>query len=229
MNSVAIITARGGSKRIPRKNIRSFAGKPILLYPIEAALKSGAFSEVMVSTDDPEIAELAKKAGAKVPFFRSSKNSDDFSSTADVLTEVLEQYRSIGQNFETFCCLYPTAPFVTAERLKEASELLKQDKIETVVTVTRYGHPIQRAFKIEHGLLHMLDTKYRSVRSQDLQPAFHDVGQFYFGKSAPFLQSKKLFTEQTLPIVVPESQVQDIDTEEDWKLAELKYQLMQQG
>lgn len=225
-NAVAIITARGGSKRIPRKNVRPFAGKPILQYPIEAAIASGLFDEVMVSTDDPEIAEVARTAGAKVPFQRSAKNSDDFSTTADVLEEVLLTYAGNGRKFDVFCCLYPTAPFVTPDRLKEAYALLEKSGSETVVTVARFGHPIQRAFKMEKGLLTMLEPQYRNVRSQDLTPAYHDVGQFYLGRVAPFLKSKRLFTENTTAIVVPESQVQDIDNEEDWKLAELKYQLL---
>lgn len=228
MKRVAIITARGGSKRIPRKNIRAFAGRPILEYSIEAAVKSGAFTEVMVSTDDQEIAEAGRRAGAAVPFLRSPQNSNDFATTADVIREVLEAYRSRGQEFESFCCIYPTAPFVTAEKLSSAMSQLESTGADSVVPVVRFGYPIQRALKIEGGLVSMIEPANVNKRSQDLMPAFHDCGQFYGGNVKSFLASGKLFAERTVPIVMPESEVQDIDTEEDWKIAELKFRLMQE-
>ncbi|MGE3261169.1 MAG: pseudaminic acid cytidylyltransferase [Bacteriovoracia bacterium] len=225
-NRIAIITARGGSKRIPRKNIRVFHGRPILAYPIEAALTSKLFAEVMVSTDDPEIAEIAKSAGATVPFFRSAKNSDDHAGTAEVILEVLEAFARQGRSFETFCCLYPTSPFVNAARLQSAMKLLEEGNTKTVIPVVAFSPPIQRALKIESGKLRWLDAAYAKARSQDLAVSYHDAGQFYCGKVAEFLQKPLLFSDDTAPLVLPETEVQDIDTEDDWKIAELKYQLL---
>jgi pseudaminic acid cytidylyltransferase len=220
---VAIITARGGSKRIPRKNIKPFLGKPIILYSIEAAISSGCFSEVMVSTDDDEIAEIARKAGAKVPFKRSTKNANDHATTADVILEVLNQYMELGANFDTACCIYPTAPFVNADKLKEAYRLLSKEGVKSVVPIVRFSFPILRSFKMENGYVKMNWPEYLNTRSQDLPPAFHDAGQFYFFKIADFIKDKKVFTDCTLGMEMPESEVQDIDNEEDWKVAEIKY------
>jgi N-acylneuraminate cytidylyltransferase len=225
MNNIAIITARGGSKRIPRKNIKDFLGKPIIAYSIEASLKSGIFQEVMVSTDDAEIAEVAQKYGAKVPFMRSAKNSDDFATTADVLVEVLEEYQKRGQKFEYACCLYPTAPFVTAEKLQKAFNLLLEHKADSVVPVAAFSYPIWRSLKIENGKLQMNFPENLNKRSQDLPPAYHDVGQFYFFQVAKFLSTKKIFSDFSVPLHVSELEMQDIDNETDWKLAELKYNL----
>jgi pseudaminic acid cytidylyltransferase len=220
---VAIITARGGSKRIPRKNIKPFLGKPIILYSIEAAISSGCFSEVMVSTDDDEIAEIARKAGAKVPFKRSTQNANDHATTADVILEVLNQYMELGANFDTACCIYPTAPFVNADKLKEAYRLLSKEGVKSVVPIVRFSFPILRSFKMENGYVKMNWPEYLNTRSQDLPPAFHDAGQFYFFKIADFIKDKKVFTDCTLGMEMPESEVQDIDNEEDWKVAEIKY------
>ncbi|MFA4870249.1 MAG: pseudaminic acid cytidylyltransferase [Pedobacter sp.] len=220
---LAIITARGGSKRIPRKNIKEFLGSPIIKYSIDAALKAGCFDEVMVSTDDNEIAELAISLGAKVPFLRSKENSNDFATTAEVITEVLEMYSEIGQEFEYACCIYPTAPFVTAEKLNKAYHLLLEKNAETVVPVVSFGFPILRSFKIENGLIKMNWPEHINTRSQDLPPAYHDCGQFYFIQTALFMQNKKLFSDVSVGLEMPESEVQDIDTEEDWKVAEIKY------
>lgn len=225
MNNIAIITARGGSKRIPRKNIKDFLGKPIIAYSIEASLKSGIFQEVMVSTDDAEIAEVAQKYGAKVPFMRSAKNSDDFATTADVLVEVLEEYQKRGQKFEYACCLYPTAPFVTAEKLQKAFNLLLEHKADSVVPVAAFSYPIWRSLKIENGKLQMNFPENLNKRSQDLPPAYHDVGQFYFFQVAKFLSTKRLFSDFSVPLHISELEMQDIDNETDWKLAELKYNL----
>jgi pseudaminic acid cytidylyltransferase len=222
---VAIITARGGSKRIPRKNIKNFLGKPIIQYSIEAALQAGCFTEVMVSTDDREIADIALALGAKVPFIRSAETSNDFATTADVITEVLNEYINHGETFDYCCCIYPTAPFVTAEKLKDAFDKLHTSGAESVVPVVRFGFPILRSFKIENGLVKMNWPEYMKTRSQDLPPSFHDCGQFYFLRVAPFLQNKKLFTNFTVPMEMPESEVQDIDNEVDWKVAEIKYKL----
>lgn len=224
--SIAIITARGGSKRIPRKNIRPFCGQPIISYSIQAALKSEIFEEVMVSTDDEEIAEIALKAGALVPFIRSEKNSNDYATTTDVIFEVLEQYKSQGRNFDFFCCIYPTAPFVTAEKLKEAHSLLLKSQAPVVVPVVSFSYPIQRALKIQNGLLSMIDPQNMNSRSQDLMPTYHDSGQFYFGRVAAFMETRNLFVKNPLPLIIPEIEVQDIDNEQDWQIAELKFRMM---
>lgn len=224
---IAIITARGGSKRIPKKNIRAFCGKPILTYSIGAAVSSKLFDEVMVSTDSEEIAQIAKEAGAKVPFLRSRETSNDYATTADVLVEVLSEYEKQGKRFDTVCCIYPTAPFVTAEKLQRAVSLLEEKDADSVVPVVRYSFPPQRAFVIRDGLTVMKYPEHASSRSQDLEPYFHDCGQFYCMQTERFLQKKQIFTDRTLSIEMPETQVQDIDNETDWELAELKYKMMQ--
>jgi pseudaminic acid cytidylyltransferase len=224
MNKVlAIITARGGSKRIPRKNIRNFLGKPIISYSIEAAIASGIFDETMVSTDDIEIAEIAKSFGAIIPFMRSEAKSNDHANTVEVIMEVLEEYRKRGKEFEYVVCIYPTAPFITAEKLINAYHLIMRYSAKSVVPIVRYSFPILRSFKIEDGLVKMNWPEYISAHSQDLPPAYHDCGQFYFLNTSQFMIEKKLFTDLTIPIEMPESEVQDIDNEEDWKLAEIKY------
>lgn len=224
---IAIITARGGSKRIPKKNIRAFCGRPILTYSIGAAVSSKLFDEVMVSTDSEEIAQIAKEAGAKVPFLRSRETSNDYATTADVLVEVLSEYEKQGKRFDTVCCIYPTAPFVTAEKLQRAVSLLEEKDADSVVPVVRYSFPPQRAFVIRDGLTVMKYPEHASSRSQDLEPYFHDCGQFYCMQTERFLQKKQIFTDRTLSIEMPETQVQDIDNETDWELAELKYKMMQ--
>jgi len=227
--SVAIITARGGSKRIPRKNIKSFLGKPIIAYSIAAALDAGCFDEVMVSTDDHEIAEVAQSFGAIVPFFRSSEMANDYATTADVLVEVLKEYRQHGKTFDHACCIYPTAPFVTAERLRQAYDLLKQSGAETVLPVARFSFPVQRALTIDNNHLKVLWPEHVNTRSQDLAPTYYDSGQFYFFQVTRFLETQNLYGSNCVPIELPESEVQDIDTEEDWKIAEMKYQILQQS
>ena len=222
-NCLAIITARGGSKRIPRKNIKSFLGQPIIQYSIEAALNAGCFDEVMVSTDDQEIADMSISMGASVPFHRSAETSDDHSTTADVIMEVLQAYQKAGKKFDYCCCIYPTAPFVTAEKLQGAYKKITETGAESVVPVVRFGFPILRSFKIVDGLVKMNWPEYMTARSQDLPAAFHDCGQFYFLQVDNFLKNKKLFTDFTVPVEMPESEVQDIDNEEDWKVAEIKY------
>lgn len=226
--SVAIITARGGSKRIPRKNVKEFCGKPIIVYSIEAALESGLFDEVMVSTEDGEIAEIAKASGARVPFMRSGENAGDYASTDDVLLEVLEAYREQGREFDSFCCLYPTAPFVTAEKLRRAMQLL--DKADSVMPVVAFSFPPQRCMVLnEEGELRMKWPEHAKTRSQDLEPYYHDCGQFYCCKTAPFLEYKTTDLPHMVPMIMSETQVQDIDNLDDWKIAELKYSLMKAG
>ncbi len=228
MRNVAIITARGGSKRIPRKNIRQFLGKPIMAYSIEAALQSGIFDEVMVSTEDREIADLAKEYGARVPFFRSEKTAGDFASTNDVLLEVLEEYEKRGEHFELGCCIYPTAPFVTAGKLKSAVEKLLSGDADTLIPVVEFSYPPKRAMVIRDGLLQFGNLEYIDSRSQDLEKEYHDVGQFYCFKTEAFQRNKKLMLGKILPFVVSEMEVQDIDNESDWQIAEIKYRAMRQ-
>lgn len=188
-SSIAIITARGGSKRIPRKNIKEFCGKPIIEYSIEAALQSGLFEEVMVSTDDVEIAKIAQAAGAQVPFMRSSANAGDYAGTDDVLMEVLLAYREQGREFDTFCCIYPTAPFVTAQKLQKAMGLLEQ--ADSVMPVVAFSFPPQRCMILnEAGELRMKWPEHARTRSQDLEPYYHDCGQFYCCRTAPFMEYK---------------------------------------
>ena len=221
--SIAIIPARGGSKRIPRKNIKEFCGQPIIKYSIDAAFEAGCFDEVMVSTEDNEIAEIAEFCGAKVPFMRSEANSNDYATIADVIKEVLLEYENLGEYYAYFCCIYATAPFVSSFRLYEGMELLKQKNADSVLSVTHYGYPIQRSLKIENDRATMLFPEYYSKRSQDLTPIYYDCGQFCCMKSRSLLDQMKFFAEYTVPIVLPESEVQDIDNEEDWKIAEIKF------
>lgn len=228
MNAIAIITARGGSKRIPRKNVQEFCGKPIIVYSIEAALASGIFEEVMVSTDDKEIAEIAVKAGAKVPFMRSSENAGDYASTDDVLMEVLCAYRDLGREFDRFCCIYPTAPFVTAQKLVKAMELL--DEADSVMPVVPFSFPPQRCMVLNgQGELVMKWPEHAKTRSQDLEPYYHDCGQFYCCKTNLFMEYKTTDLPHMVPMIMSELEVQDIDNPEDWEIAELKYKKMIQG
>ncbi|MBC7890820.1 MAG: pseudaminic acid cytidylyltransferase [Sphingobacteriaceae bacterium] len=225
--NLAIITARGGSKRIPRKNIRPFLGRPILAYPIEAALNSGLFAEVMVSTDDEEIADIARSFGATVPFLRSAATSDDRATTSQVLEEVLAGYEGVGQPFGYACCLYPTAPFVSETLLAQALEKLRAGRYDCVFPVQRFGFPVQRALVFEGDRLQWLQPENALVRSQDLAPAFHDTGQFYFFDVAAFRQSGRLLSDNTSGLEISELQAHDIDTEDDWRVAEFKFKLAQ--
>lgn len=226
--SIAIITARGGSKRIPRKNIRLFCGKPIICFSIEAAISSGIFDKVMVSTDDTEIAKIALNAGAEVPFFRSANTSNDFATTAEVLEEVLLQYHLDNQEFRYGCCIYPTAPFVTADKLKAAFELLKNKNADSIIPINKFSFPIWRSFKMDEGRLSFNWPEYELKRSQDLASSYHDAGQFYFFNVQKFFETKKLVSANTFGLEVPESEVQDIDNEEDWQIAEIKYSILLQ-
>lgn len=225
MKNIAIIPARGGSKRIPRKNIKPFMGKPIIAYSIEAALQSGLFDEVMVSTDDKQIAEIACKYGAQVPFMRSAEMSNDYAGTDDVILEVLRKYKEQGREFETVCCIYSTAPFVTSERLREAYEKMNSE-IDSVFTCVAYSYPIQRSLHIVDGKISMLYPEYEASRSQDLETIYHDAGQFYVAKTASFIQEKTFWGKNTAGLVLSELEVQDLDTLTDWQLAEMKYELL---
>lgn len=221
-SNLALITARGGSKRIPRKNIKEFCGKPILCYSIEAALAAGVFDEVMVSTDDEEIADISRKYGASVPFFRSPETAGDYASTDDVIMEVLREYKKRGKNFDAFCCIYPTAPFLTGERLKAAMELLKA--ADSVLPVVPFSYPPQRGLIVNKaGFVERQFPEYATARSQDLPTVYHDCGQFYACRTAPFLAAGTTDVERLVPLVLSEMEVQDIDTPEDWAMAEIKY------
>lgn len=225
MKNICIITARGGSKRIPKKNIKDFCGKPILAYSIEAALKSNIFDEIMVSTDSEEIKNIAIKYGASVPFMRSEKTSNDFAGTYDVLMEVIQEYKKNGKIFDNMCCMYPTAPFVTAKKLQNAYKLLIDNNADGVSPYVSFSFPPQRAFYIRDGRLVAVDADSLPKRSQDLEKMYHDCGQFYFYNLQTFTGKRKP-NNIYIPIEYPESEVQDIDNLEDWKIAEIKYKLM---
>lgn len=226
MKKLAVITARGGSKRIPRKNILPFLGKPILAYSIEAAINSGEFDEVMVSTDDEEIANIAKEYGAKVPFMRSADTANDFANTEDVLLEVLAEYEKRGADYDLICCIYPTAPFVTADKLNEALDKLLESDADTLIPVVRFSYPPQRALVMKDEYLEFKYPEHMLSRSQDLEPHFHDVGQFYMMKTKAFKNNRAIMKGKILPLEMPELEVQDIDNMTDWQIAEIKYQFM---
>lgn len=223
---IAIITARGGSKRIPKKNIKEFCGKPIIAYSIRAALDSGIFDEVMVSTDSEEIAEIARAYGAKVPFMRSAKTSDDFATTADVLMEVLERYEEMGRTFDVMSCIYPTAPFVTPQKLQSAYDTLTKEQAVMAMPVVAFSYPPQRSYVLNGNMLEMKWKENYNKRSQDLEKMYHDAGQFYMYQVESYVRLKGQIDQSIVPVIVDEMEVQDIDNETDWKLAEQKYRLM---
>lgn len=228
MKALCLIPARGGSKRIPRKNIRPFAGRPIIAYPIAAALESGCFDEVMVSTDDAEIAAIARECGATVPFLRSAENSTDHAGSEAVFAEVLQRYRAAGRAYDYACGLYPTAALVTPARLREGLAALRADEsLTAVLPVQRFSFPIQRAVALRDRRLALFQPEHLDTRSQDLEPAYHDAGQWYWMRTEPFLCTRELMGPNCSAVVVPEMEAQDIDTAEDWALAELKFQLLQ--
>ena len=224
--NLAIIPARGGSKRIPHKNIRYFLGKPIIAYSILSAIRSEIFDEVMVSTDSNEIAEIAKEYGAVIPFMRSDIASDDYSTTADVLLEVLSNYKRRGKTFDRLCCIYPTAPFVTPEKLCAAYRLLLQQYTDAIIPVVAFSYPPLRGLVLDDSFVKLKWPENLNTRSQDLEAIYHDCGQFYFVRTEAFLNEKTLLCKKTVPMILSENEVQDIDNEIDWKLAELKYRLI---
>jgi N-acylneuraminate cytidylyltransferase len=223
MKNIAIIPARGGSKRIPRKNIKPFLGKPIIAYSIEAALNTKLFDEIMVSTDDEEIADIAKQYGAKIPFMRSTENANDFASTEDVIEEVLKCYHKSDVSFEYACCIYPAAPFVSKEYLTKSNEILLKGSFDSVIPVLQFSYPILRAFKVVRNRIKMVWPENENKRSQDMDAYFHDAGQFYWINVNPFLKHKRLFNENTGFVELKEMEVQDIDNLSDWEMAEYKY------
>lgn len=223
MKNLCIIPARGGSKRIPRKNVKPFLGKPMLAYPIEAALKTGLFDEVMVSTDDEEIAKTACQYGAKVPFMRSADTSNDFATLADVLHEVLDNYEKAGRRFDNMCCILATSPLLQPQDITNGYNKLVSSEFSTIVPVVQFSYPILRSFKMdEKGAISYNWPEYAKSRSQDLPPAYHDSGTFYWNK----IERWKTGNILRGGVVVSEETVQDIDTEQDWKMAELKYNIL---
>lgn len=223
MKNLCIIPARGGSKRIPHKNVRLFLGKPMLAYSIETAKQSGLFEEIMVSTDDKEIAEVACRYGANVPFMRSAETASDFATTADVLREVLAKYLELGRSFDNFCCFYATAPLVQSRDVLSAFELLQQSDFTCVYPVVQFSYPIWRCLDLaEDGTMTRHWPEFENSRSQDLPKEYHDTGTFYWYKTKEWLTGKVKIGG----IKVDETTIQDIDTETDWKLAEMKYKLL---
>lgn len=220
MSNICIIPARGGSKRIPRKNIRDFLGKPIIAYSIEAALKSQLFDEVLVSTDDAEIADIAKKHGASI-FKRSIKNSDDFATLSDVIEEFKEVCIRNKKKYENICCILATAPFVTPKIIKEGYDNLIARKADSLRPVVKFSYPVQRALKLDQGKMSFMDSTYATTRSQDLEPAFFDAGMFYWMQFKTGLKGEKKFAFE-----IPEMFAQDIDTLADWDVAEYKFKYL---
>ncbi len=224
--NLCIIPARGGSKRIPRKNIQLFKGKPIISYSIVAAIESGLFDEVMVSTDDMEIAEIAQTYNASVPFMRSAENSNDFATTAAVILEVVHDYKKAGKEFDNICCIYPTAPFVTSARLLEGFEFI-QNGADSVLPILSFDYPIWRSFKMnENECLEYNWVEFINARSQDLPKTYHDSGQWYWLKRSKLEETGKMIFENTKGIILRSFEAHDIDTLDDWKLAELKYEFL---
>lgn len=224
---VAIIPARGGSKRIPHKNIKSFCGKPMISWSIEAALQSGCFDRVIVSTDDQHIADVAKEYGADVPFMRPAELSDDFTGTIPVTKHAIEYLESQGEIYDDIMCIYATAPFVQPKIITEAYEQFKSSQADYCFTATNYAAPIQRAFKLtENKRAKMFNPEQFNTRSQDLEEAYHDAGQFYWGTPEAFKRLEPVISEDSSPYVLPRYLVQDIDTPDDWVLAELLYQAL---
>jgi pseudaminic acid cytidylyltransferase len=219
---IAVIPARGGSKRIPRKNIKPFCGKPMIAWSIQAAKTSGLFDRVIVTTDDNEIAEVAKKWGAEIPFMRPPELADDFAGTAPVITHATQWALDQGLDVHAVCCIYATAPFIRAADLKEGWDELDSGSWEYVFTATDFGAPIFRSFeKTAGGGVRMFFPEHVSTRSQDLPIALHDAGQFYWGRTSAWLQQKRVFDLHSKPLVIPRWRVQDIDTQDDWDRAEM--------
>lgn len=226
--NIAVIPARGGSKRIPRKNIKEFHGQPMISYAIEAAKASGCFDKIIVSTDDEEIKDVAIKYGAEVPFLRPESLSDDYATTMDVINHAIKWFVDNEHKVENVCCLYATAPFVTAKYLQCGLELLTQEgkNHAFAFSATTFPFPIQRAFAIRNSGVAMFNPEHLNTRSQDLEEAYHDAGQFYWGRASSFLEKKPFFGKDSVPVLLPRKMVQDIDTNEDWELAELLFRVL---
>jgi pseudaminic acid cytidylyltransferase len=221
---IAVIPARGGSKRIPRKNIRMFCGEPIIAYSIAAALDSRLFDQIIVSTDDEEIASIARERGATTPFVRPKEIADDFTGTNAVVKHAISWFNEQGHSVTHACCLYATAPLVQARFIKEGYDALTRSDAAFAFSVTPYAFPIQRALRSSpDGRVDAFYPEHRMTRSQDLEPAYHDAGQFYWGTARAFLEDTPLFSSQSVGVVLPRLFVQDIDTPEDWEQAEFMY------
>lgn len=228
VSSIAIIPARGGSKRIPRKNVRDFCGKPMLAWSIEGALKSGCFEQVIVSTDDDEIAHVARSWGAEVPFLRPSELSDDNTPTRQVVNHAIREVEKLFDLPQYVCCIYATAPFLQVADLQEGFQMLLERADDFVFAATRFAYPIQRALRLTaNGGVEMLFPENRLARSQDLEEAYHDAGQFYWGKTTAFLSDLPTFSPLSHAIILPRYRVHDIDTWEDWRLAEIVFRALQ--
>jgi len=227
--NICVVPARGGSKRIPRKNIKVFNGKPIIAYSIEAALESNCFEQIIVSTDDNEIAEVAKTYGAKVPFIRPVELSNDYAGTIPVIKHAIEWLESHNHTIDNVCCLYATAPFIQSQTIFKAFQQLQESKADYCFSVTSFAFPIQRSIRITHDdKVDMFYPENFNVRSQDLEEAYHDAGQFYWGKVQAFKDELPLFSEAASPYILPRYLVQDIDTTEDWIRAEAMYRVLQE-
>jgi len=228
VNRVAIIPARGGSKRIPRKNVKEFCGKPMIAWSIEAAKASGSFDRIIVSTDDQEIAEVAKEWGAEVPFMRPAELSGDFTGTLPVIRHAVEWLSQHDASVDYACCIYATAPFVSSEDLKQGLQLIQETNSSYAFSVTSYAFPIHRAIRItEQGRVAMFNPEYLHARSQDLEEAWHDAGQFYWGAAKAWCEERPIFGEDSVPVKLPRHRVQDIDTPEDWVRAGWLFRAMQ--
>ncbi|SDX87754.1 pseudaminic acid cytidylyltransferase [Delftia lacustris] len=226
--NVAIIPARGGSTRIPRKNIRNFAGKPIISWSIEAALSSGCFDHVIVSTDDDEIADIARSHGATAPFKRPSELSGNHIGTMPVIRHAIEQVMGDFHSIDFVCCIHATAPFIKAEDLIVGLKCLKQSKCDYAFPVTEFPAPIQRALRIDtSGYVDMFQPENFNMRSQDLEMAFYDAAQFWWGRTSAWLDEKPVYCASAMPIRIPRHRSQDIDTPEDWIHAELMFKFIQ--
>jgi pseudaminic acid cytidylyltransferase len=227
---LVVIPARGGSKRIPRKNIKPFCGKPMIAWSIEAAVASGCFDRIIVSTDAPEIAEVARAHGAEVPFMRPPELSDDQTGTIPVVAHAVDWMAQQIGPVEFACCLYATAPFVRAQDLQQGLELLQQSGAQYTFTVTNFAAPIQRSFRItDQQRIEMFNPAQFNTRSQDLEEAYHDAGQFYWGRAQAWLAGAPLYSEFATPLVLPRYRVQDIDTQDDWIRAELMFEILNQS
>ncbi|MCC5996829.1 MAG: pseudaminic acid cytidylyltransferase [Oceanicaulis sp.] len=225
--ALAVIPARGGSKRIPRKNAADFCGRPMIAWPIRAALESGCFERLVVSTDDPELAEVARACGAETPFLRPDHLSDDRTPVIDVIGHAIETLEAAGEHHEHVCCLFATAPFLKAEDLRASAGLIAADGVDYVFSAARYGFPIQRAFRVtEAGGCEMFNPGQFHTRSQDLEEAYHDAAQFYWGARSAWLERRPVFTPRARPVVLPPSRVWDIDTPQDWERAELMFRAL---
>jgi N-acylneuraminate cytidylyltransferase len=224
---IALIPARGGSKRIPKKNIKNFFGKPMIQWSIEACIKAQLFDRIIVSTDDGEIAEVAKRCGAEVPFIRPDNIADDYSTTTAVVSHAIAWLQDSGVKLDLCCCIYATAPFINPQDIRSGYELISTTDADYVFSITGFDYPIQRAIRLDSKkYISMVDASFYEKRSQDLEPFFHDAGQFYWGRPRSWLEERPIFLSKSLPVIIPKDRVQDIDDLEDWHRAELMFEAL---